>query len=490
MGVIFTFVMGLLMCFEPITDTDWFWHYVVGAVINKNHIIPNKEMFSWVGDYSWTAHEWFTENIMYKLGPWGCLIIMLIIFLALYIIMAKMLRVKLKKIFDFKLCYLLLMTIFFKVTGPRPYVLSLLMMAYLVYVLFSYVDEKKHFDKLIWTIPILQIVWVNFHGGSSSLAYIFIIGILLCHLFLKIFKFNEERWTSNILNKKQVKTLCIVLVLTLIASCINPFGYKMLLYPFENMADSSMIEYIIEWQSASYHGLLGIYIFIMMAFPLFNLILQKKKMKLHEIAFQLLLFYMAMKSQRFIGMFGIYSTWMIGKYFFVSDEMYETLRKPFKRFEKIITVCFCTLLVAIVGFVGYKQIGYIAKQGPIDNHGYYSDTAIKELIKLKPQRMFNEYSQGGYLLYKLNEYNALDDVHIFAYGLGDVFSKQVLPDARHLEYLDKDTRAIIEKYDFDVILTTTEHPTHFFIEEMEEYKLYYKDDMCYIFVKENSNQAV
>ena len=172
MGVIFTFIMGLLMTFEPITDTDWFWHYVVGGVINAKHIIPNKELFSWVGDYSWTAHEWLTESVMNKLGPWGCIIIMLVIFLLLYIIMAKMLRVKLKKIFDFKLCYLLLMTVFFKVTGPRPYVFSLLMMAYLVYVLFSYIDEKKHFDKLIWTIPILQLIWVNFHGGSSSLSYI------------------------------------------------------------------------------------------------------------------------------------------------------------------------------------------------------------------------------------------------------------------------------------------------------------------------------
>ena len=486
MGIIFTFIMGLLMTFEPITDTDWFWHYVVGGVINNNHIIPNKELFSWVGNYSWTAHEWLTETLMYKLGPGGSIIIMLIIFLLLYILMAKMLRVKLKKIFDFKLCYLLLMTCFFKVTGPRPYILSLLMMAYLVYVLFNYVDEKKHFNKLIWTIPILQIIWVNFHGGSSSLPYLFIIGILLCHLFLKVFKFDEERWTSHILNKMQVKTLLIVLVLTLVATFINPFGYKMLLYPFENMADASMIEYIIEWQSASYHGLLGIYIFIMMAFPLFNLILQRKNMKLHEIAFQLLLFYMAMKSQRFIGMFGIYSTWTVGKYFFVTDDMYKTLRKPFKKVEKVITICFCIFLLAIVGYTGYIQIGHMINQSAIDNDGYYSDEAVKELIKLKPKRLFNEYSQGGYLLYKLNEYNALDDVKVFAYGLGDVFSKQVLPDARHLEYLDANPREIIERYDFDVILTTTKHPTHFFIEEMDDYRLYYKDDMCYIFVKINN----
>ena len=90
-----------------------------------------------------------------------------------------MLNVNLKKIFDFKLVYLLMVTVFFKVTGPRPYILSLVFMAYLVYILFSYLDDEKKYQKLVYTIPILQILWVNFHGGSSSLSYIFIISFIL-----------------------------------------------------------------------------------------------------------------------------------------------------------------------------------------------------------------------------------------------------------------------------------------------------------------------
>ena len=89
MGVVFTFIIGLLMSFEPITDNDWWWHYVIGHYISNNHVIPKEELFTWHGPYAWTSHEWLTELIMYKLGTWGCLIIMLIIFLLLYIIMAK-----------------------------------------------------------------------------------------------------------------------------------------------------------------------------------------------------------------------------------------------------------------------------------------------------------------------------------------------------------------------------------------------------------------
>lgn len=145
MGIIFTFIMGLFMSFEPITDNDWFWHYVIGHLIDTSKTIPTKAPFVWHGPYDWTSHEWITEWIMYKLGPIGCLIAMLIIFLLLYILMAKLLKVKFKKLFDFRLLYLLLMTIFFKVTGPRPYIISLLFMAYLVYVLFNYIDDEKKY---------------------------------------------------------------------------------------------------------------------------------------------------------------------------------------------------------------------------------------------------------------------------------------------------------------------------------------------------------
>ena len=480
MGIIFTFLMGLFMSFEPITDNDWFWHYVVGGVIDKTHTIPNSELFSWVGNKAWTAHEWLTEFIMYKLGPIGNIVVMLIIFLLLYILMSKMLKLKFKRIFDFKLIYLLMMTVFFKVTGPRPYILSLLMFAYLIYVLFNYLDDNKKFYKLIYTIPLLQVIWVNLHGGSSSMAYIFIIGVLLCDLFIKIFKFDEDRWTSFKLNKKQIKTLLIVLALTLVVTCLNPFGINMLLYPFTNMADQSMLDYILEWASPNFHGIFGIYLFLIIALPIVNLILQGKKMKLYEIAFQLLLLFMCLRSQRFIGMYGIYSMWTLGKYFFVTEDMYKTLKKPFKKFEKAITVCFCICLVGCAVFVGYKQVKSFKL---IDNHGYYSNNAIKEIIKLKPKRLYNDYGQGGYLLYKLNEMNHLDDIKIFAYGLGDVFSKDILPDSKNLENLAENPKELLNKYDFDYLLTAKSKQLHYILDEMEEYNLFYEDEMCYIYNK-------
>ena len=305
----------------------------------------------------------------------------------------------------------------------------------------------------------------------------------MCHYFLKLLPWRNERFMQNILNKKQVKTLVIVFFLSILATCINPFGYKMLLYPFSNMTDTSMTSYIMEWNSPSFHGVLGIYIFVMIAIPLFNLILQHKNMKFHEVAFQLLMFYMCLKSQRFIGMYGIYSTWNLGKYFFVTDDMMDVLKKPFIKYQKYIYGVSCGILILFAALIGYRQVSSFKNVGLIDNDGFYSDKAVEKLIEIKPKRLFNDYSQGGYLLYKFNEYKALDDVKIFAYGLGDVFSNDILPDAMNLSNLYTNPRSIIEKYDFDCLITTKKYPLHYFLDECNDYKLVYEDDMCYIYVR-------
>ena len=257
----------------------------------------------------------------------------------------------------------------------------------------------------------------------------------------------------------------------------------MLLYPFTNMADASMINNITEWKSPNFHFLSGLNLFILISFPIFNLILNKNKMKLHEIAFQLLFLYMILRSQRFGEMYVIYSAWTIGKYCFISDDMYNLLKKPFIKYEKIITIIFCCLLVYIEVIIGYYQVNKFASSSIINNNGYYSDEAVKQIIKLKPKRLYNDYGSGGYLLYKLNEYNALDEVKIFAYGLGDVLSGDILPDSANLENTSKDTRKIIEKYDFDVLITSEKLNLHYFLDEMDEYTLYYSDVMCYIYIK-------
>ena len=53
----------------------------------------------------------------------------------------------------------------------------------------------------------------------------------------------------------------------------------------------------------------------------------------------------------------------------------------------------------------------------------------------------------------------------------------------NLSNLYTNPRNIIEKYDFDCLITTKKYPLHYFLDECNDYKLVYEDDMCYIYVR-------
>ena len=133
----------------------------------------------------------------------------------------------------------------------------------------------------------------------------------------------------------------------------------------------------------------------------------------------------------------------------------------------------------------------VLQPSEIDNftgYRYYSDENIKTVIQLQPQRLFNDYGHGGYLLYKLDEFDALSDIKIFSYGLGDVFSKDVLPDSAGISSIKRTSNIekLLEKYDFDVILTAKMYSLHYYLNARCDWDLVQSDEHGYVYVKNNS----
>ena len=97
--------------------------------------------------------------------------------------------------------------------------------------------------------------------------------------------------------------------------------------------------------------------------------------------------------------------------------------------------------------------------------------------------MYNDFGQGGYLLYKLDKANALDNMNIFIYGLGDVFSNNILIDTTKLYKLQEDPEKLISKYNFDLMLTVSRSPLCRYLIQNPNWKVLYSDDMNYVFIK-------
>ena len=103
----------------------------------------------------------------------------------------------------------------------RPHLGSYCFLGITMYLL---MDNYRNPDsKKIFFLPILSIVWSNFHGGSSNIPY------LLCFLFLigNLFSFSFSKIEGKKITKEQLIRYVVVMFLCMIAVCINLHGIRM-----------------------------------------------------------------------------------------------------------------------------------------------------------------------------------------------------------------------------------------------------------------------
>lgn len=98
----------------------------------------------------------------------------------------------------------------------RPEGLSYLFLSLFLYLLYRYSKNKISY-KMLWLLPITELIWVNTH-------IYFIFGIFLIGMFL-----GEEILLRN---WQKVKKLSLILGASIMAMLINPYGIKGILYPF------------------------------------------------------------------------------------------------------------------------------------------------------------------------------------------------------------------------------------------------------------------
>ena len=160
---------------NPLADYDYFWHLKTGEILVHNLALPAGDIFSFtMHGQPWVLHEWGYQIVLYFVhtlfGDSGIrLFSTALLFGALAISFAPARRLGIHPIVIllFLLLYIVPMVPY---TQPRPQVITYICFAYFLKCLLDY----KHYAerKLLYHLPLLMVMWVNFHGG-------YIIGLAL-----------------------------------------------------------------------------------------------------------------------------------------------------------------------------------------------------------------------------------------------------------------------------------------------------------------------
>ena len=421
--------------FQPLTDSDYFWHLKTGEYILAHHALPKTDIFSYT-QYGkpWELHEWLFEVMLYQVwqwaGGWGVRF-MTSLLATLSLLFAYLAASRLLKGSTAALVLLLIVMVPFSLgISPRPQLMTYLLFSAFLYVL----SDFKYFQgmRALILLPVLMVLWVNVHGG-------YIVGIALLLLFSLCEWANYGLGgTRDEMTVTRLKRLSWSTAATILASLANPYFVEHWLYPFRVMGMNASRNYISEWRSPDFHDPHTLsYLFLVGIFFAIDIYRRKKPDATEFVlpsAFIAASFYAVRHIPLAALLLLVFGAAALHQGLFAGS-LAGGLRKLQRRYASRITagrqlgnveyaMNWMFLGIAMLSLLFYAQ-AHRDRPGPAPAGAaqFVLDSGLRG-------RMFNSYDFGGYLIYKL--YPAQ---RVFIDGRADLYG-----DA----FIDKSYRVIAE----------------------------------------------
>lgn len=462
-------------------DSDPLWSIAVGEWINTHGTVPYVDMFSWtVAGEQWFSNSWLFCWLMYLANQsMGYLGVVLIIFIPC-LITGYFLFFICKSYQDSPFAILTFLfgttLLIFVAVTPRAYIYTFAFIAIIMFLI-----RFKRDTKLIYFIPIVFLIWANIQTSIRFGFAIVFIEAMIGTIFYK----DKRLWP--------------VLILSFLATIINPYGFIIWDISFSAFVDVGT-QYITEWKAPDFNDLVLLALYSVM-FLIGLLGLSRLKDDINSKVFNrdkiMILFWFiaafvySLTTQRAIA----YVILLVGPCFAAyATKLHK--ESPIIKGTVIILVVLLFMLSLIsslpqlplitdphdgtpVNFVEYLQANSTLHQNvahiiPPDAVNYLGkNPALLD-------RLFNSYIFGGYL--------TLNDIKVFIDARESVFTRHnVTEDYMKIISMDVNPEIIIDEYDINTFLLAKDERLIFYLDLHPEWEKKYEDDVSVIFTRNNSD---
>lgn len=349
------FILFTVFCYRRL-DTDFGWHLTTGNYIRHNGI-PATDIYTHTApNYPWINHEWGNDVIMsllYQYGGYGALSL---VFGGLWTAGVCLFRKKQRFI------VLLIATVaMLPYAGVRTQAWTVFGLA----LLLELITRGTKRSKLV-ILP-MMLIWVNLHGG-------FIIALaVLAYYWLKT---RDRDWL-------------LLFFGGVLTSFINPYGPRLYVEIFHTLINPRIHYQITEWMY--FHILPPSWCFILLWAVCFSLVAKNKLKNWFGLAPLLLL--ASMSASRNLPLFAVAALRDLDTYL-PKIERPKKLDLP----KKFVLYSFLTLVtIWILSTLNAYFLPWSHKRGDS-----YPTHAVSYLRTHQcPGNLFNSYTYGGYLIWKL-----------------------------------------------------------------------------------------
>jgi hypothetical protein len=487
-------IVGLISLFAllinvqiNLTTADLGRHLKNGEIFLQTHSVWQTNLYSYTyAGYPFVNHHWGSGVIFYLIyrafGFSGLSVFFLLLSVATFLIFFHLAWQNSR----FSLAWLLalfVLPILVSRTEIRPEAFSYLFSGIFWWILVN-VKQKRLSSRFLYLLPFLMLLWVNLH-------IYFFLGFFLIGLF-----FLESLLSKSNKDKKFSFGLVKAGILSLLLSCLNPAGFKGLIYPlqifgsfgyrlFENQAVLTL-DKIVLYPPSLYFKI----VFAVLGLSWMAIFWSRRPLSLVNLFLTLTISFLGWSAVRNLALFGYFALPLIAQNLSGFKAPREMEERP--ELEYFLAASLGGLLIlSLFLFNSTYWLNRVSwRPGLIKGNEGAAEFFLKENLK---GPVFNDYDNGGYLIFYLYpKEKVFVDNRPEAYPR-DFFQKTYVP----MQEDEKRWKEAEKIYRFNTIFfyrhDLTPWAQTFLVNRIKDasWAPVYVDDWSIIFVKRNfQNQAL
>lgn len=481
-----------VVALSSFTRFDFWWYLKSGEYIVQTGSIPRGDPFSFTAQgRPWVNHMWLTQVILYGLyQSVGRIPIMVGKSLLVAAVFGVVLATCLKRGVHPLLAVSL--TTLAALAGQgywhvRPQVVTYLLMAVYLHLLREGWAERPR--RLLW-LPLLMVPWANLHAG-------FVTGLGLLGLIV-LGETVERLLAPGRGNWRALGLLALSSAATGVASLLNPFGLRAVLFPLEVVSSREFMTTTIEWFSPNFHDpqYRPFEAMLLLLFAGFGL--GGARLRITDVLLALTFTHLGLSSIRHIPLFAVGVTpilaaalhgavarvwaargaWVRGLAGTAGTRLpgiWPLVRSPLAHAGVV-----AVLLLAL--FAGYGALALDPWTSAFEqdlNERAYPHRAVTFIKNERaPAPLFNVYVWGGYELWRL-----YPEYKVFFDGRTHVYGERIVEDYLEVTALRPRWKAVLDRWGIQTILAERSSPLTEALHASPEWRLAFVDRDAVVFVR-------
>ena len=450
------------VCPRAVAEHDIWWHMRNARFLFQYHHLPRVDTYSFGAAGSpWMDHEWLSE-IPFYLGfnAAGLRGMMATYYVVLLLIMAGVFYRASRSGGNCKDAAVVTafgVALWVVNIGPRLILFGWLCMVGLLLLL----DHYRRSGKGLWLLPPLFLLWINLHG---SWIYGIVVLVLTIASGLVAGEWGQvvaRRWSPA-----ELKKLVLAFAVSVAALFVNPFGYRLLWYPFDLLFHQpGNLQHIEEWQSINFSTGNGRLAMVLILGLLAAAWFSPRRWRLDEVLLAAFAMWGALSHVRLLFFAGLILVPILAPY--------VNLFPPYEKDEDK-TWLNAVIIVIIIGSLFYFYPSEAKLQQTVSQKLPVAAVALLQQQHVEG-RVFNPHGWGGYM-----EWNA-PEVKPFIDGRTDIFTYNgVFADYGKIVTLEG-TFELLDKYNIEYVLYEPTMPLSYLLDHSSQWQVIYGDSVAKVY---------